>query len=186
MFDQLPPDKDELMTWTWADFEPFYVELAAQFLTSENVFGWLKSWTLISQCDNELYNRLYVATTVNTADQITKERFKKYIEDTYIQTMEAEQTLKEKFLKSGLEPEDFEIQLRNMQTETKLFRKENLPLQAKEENLSTKYDEIIGGQTVDWEGEEITLSQLKPIYQDNDRNKREKAWKLAMKRRAED
>ena len=56
----------------------------------------------------------------------------------------------------------------------------------KDSKLSKEYDAIIGAQTVEWEGEEITITQLSPVLLGTDRDKREKAWRLANERRLED
>ena len=100
--------------------------------------------------------------------------------------MAAEQALKQKLLASGLEPEGFAIPLRNMRAEADLFREENLPLLAEENKLRTEYDKIIGAQTVTWEGQERTVDQMKPVYQDADRARREQAWRLVAERQLAD
>jgi oligoendopeptidase F len=94
--------------------------------------------------------------------------------------------LKEKLLASALEPEGFAIPLRNMRAEAELFQEANLPLLADEQKTGNEYDKIIGAQTVVWEGQETTLSQLQPVFQDPDRAKRERAWRLSMERRLAD
>ena len=52
--------------------------------------------------------------------------------------------------------------------------------------LGTEYDRIMGAQTVEWEGQEVTLLQLQPVYQDADRQRRERAWRLAAQRQLAD
>jgi len=61
-----------------------------------------------------------------------------------------------------------------------------LPLMTKDSKLSKEYDAIIGAQTVEWEGKEATITQLSPVLLETDREKREKAWRLAAERRLED
>jgi oligoendopeptidase F len=109
-----------------------------------------------------------------------------FLEDVYPKGEAAAQKLKEKLLESGLGVDDFEVQLRNMRAEADLFREANLPLLAEEQKKGNAYDKIIGAQTVEWEGEEITLPKLKPVFQDADRDKREKAWRLSMGRYLQD
>ena len=67
-----------------------------------------------------------------------------------------------------------------------MFSKDNLPLLTSDAKLSKEYDAIIGSQTVKWEDEEITLTQLSPIMLETNRDRREKAWKLASTRRLQD
>ena len=97
-----------------------------------------------------------------------------------------EQKLKEKLLESGLQPKGFEIPLRNMRAEADLFRAENLPLISEEMKVGTEYDKIVGAQTVEWEGQELTIPQIAPLMQKSDRSQREQLWRLAMKRQIQD
>jgi oligoendopeptidase F len=94
----------------------------------------------------------------------------------------AEQKLKQKLLASNLEPAGFEIPLRNMRAEAALFRETNLPRLVENRKLSSEYDKIVGAQTVQWEGREFTLQQMRPIAQNPDRVVRERAWRLASDR----
>ena len=73
-----------------------------------------------------------------------------------------------------------------MRSEADLFRQENLPLLSQELLLSNAYDQVIGAQTIQWEGQELTPAQLAPIYLDADRERRERAWRLAAARQLQD
>jgi oligoendopeptidase F len=182
----LPQDAEELIRWTWPQIEPHYQALAARTPTADNVSGWLADWSRLTERVIEMYARLNVAATVNTADAEAEQRYKKYLDEIYPASEAAEQTLKEKLLASGLEPEGFTIPLRNMRAEAALFREANLPLLAEEHKLNTEYDKIVGGQTVSWEGADVTLSQLRPVFQNPDRAVRERAWRLSSQRQLAD
>jgi oligoendopeptidase F len=182
MFDTLPKSTDAVKDWSWSQFEPYFQDL----ITRDVNVSWLADWTRLSELLNELRTRLYIGTTVNTMDKDAEKRFFVYL-DAIFQSMEtANQKLKEKLLASGLQPQGFEIQLRDMRADADLFRAENLPLFAKDEKLGNEYDKVIGAQTVQWNGEETTLLQLEPVYQDSDRAVREQAWRLASERRLAD
>lgn len=146
----------------------------------------MRRWTHLSRLLNELYWRLYVATTVDTNDGQAERRFNRYLDEIHPAAQAAEQQVKEKLLASGLEPENFSVPLRKIQTQAAIFRQENLPLLIQLEKLKNRYDQIVGAQTVTWEGEEITLPQLQPVYQDTDRSRREAAFRLAAGRWLED
>ncbi len=70
----------ELMAWDWAQFEPHYTALEKVELTEATISDWLKNWTAVSDVRDELYNRLYVATSVDTADATAQERFDHFME----------------------------------------------------------------------------------------------------------
>jgi len=76
--------------------------------------------------------------------------------------------------------------MRIMRSEAQIFRKQNIPLLAEELKISNEYDKIVGAQTITWDGEEVTLTQLKSIYLETNRERREKAWRLASQRQLVD
>ena len=180
------PKLEELMKWSWANFEPFYRDLEKVQLTSSIIKEWLASWTAIFDLGDELYNRLYVATSVKTADQESTKLFETYLEETFPKWKAAEQKLKEKLLASGLTIPGFEIALRNMRADADLFRGENLPLQVKEEKLCKEHDKVLGSQTVEWQGEEKTVLQMEAVLRDPDRETRRSAWEKLAKRQLAD
>jgi oligoendopeptidase F len=186
MSEQLPLTTQEFMSWDWKQIEPFFYELETNRLDDEHVKAWLLDWTRLSNLIEETYARLYVATTVDTNDSGSEERFQAFLGQILPPARASEQKLKEKLLKSGLKPAGFEIPLRNMQTEADIFQEENLPLLSEEQKLNTRYDRIIGDQTVSWEDKEITLLQLVPVLQEIDRDKRERAWRLGAERQLDD
>jgi len=182
----LPDSALEFMDWTWPQIEPHYEELASRPLTADNVAEWLADWTRLSRLVSETYARHHVAITRDTTDQEAERRYHTFLDDIYPPVQEAEQALRQKFLDSGLAVPDFEVQTRNMRAQVELFREENLPLLTQERKLSAEYDKIAGAQTVEWEGEERTIQALQPVYQDQDRDRRERAWRLAAERQLAD
>ena len=186
MLSALPQDMATVMQWKWADIEPYYRELEDRVLTAENVAEFLAEWTRVYVLLDEWGSRLNVATTVNTADEEADRRYRAFLDEIYPALKAAEQRLKQKLLASGLEPAGFEVPLHKMRTEAAIFREANLPLQTEERKLALQYNKIVGAETVQWEGQELTITQMQPIYQDTDRGKRERAWRLAMSRQMAD
>lgn len=186
MLQGLPDNIYDFMQWSWSQVQPYYEELQNRPLTSENVVEWLNDRAELNQRIDETYTRLYVATTVDTTDEQAESRFNAFIENVVPPARVADQRLKEKLLESGLEPEGYEIALRNLRTQAELFREENVPLFTEEDKLRTEYDKIIGAQTVEWEGKERTVSQMRPFLLSNDRAVRERAWRLIAERQLAD
>ncbi len=186
MFASLPKTSQEFMRLSWSEIAPFYQELARRKLTASNVEQFLLDWTALTQLWHETFQRLYVGITVDTTDAEAERRYSAFLDEIYPAVQEAEQRLKQKLLASGLEPAGFEVPLKIMQTETRFFRPENLPLLAEELKLAEEYEKITGVQTVEWEGKELTLLQLQPLYQEPERERRERAWRLATQRQLAD
>jgi oligoendopeptidase F len=182
VFSALPTDYHEFVDWTWPQFEPYYQNLIERSLSADNVATWLADWSHIAKLVQEAYACLHLATTLDTADAEAERRYNTFIGEVYPQVEAAEQKLKQKLLESRLEPAGFEIPLRNMRAEAELFREANLPLLVENRKLGSEYNKIVGAQTVPWEGQELTLQQMRPIAQDPDRTVRERAWRLASDR----
>ncbi len=182
----LPKSTEALLASTWSTYQPVYEELAARGISPANVDAWLKEWSDVASCVYELKERLYVAKTRFTADEKIDRQFNDFMDNIYPAYLAAEQKLKEKLLASGLEPKGYAVQMRNMRAEADLYREANLPLLAEEQKMISEYDAIIGAQTVQWEGEERTVTQLKPVYLETDRALREKAWRLTTSRQLAD
>lgn len=182
----LPDKATEMLGWTWPQFEPYYTELAGRALTAATVETFLNDWTRFHDRLDEVGTRLAIAKDVDTADKEAEQRFNRFLEDIFPKSEEAEQKLKTKLLESGLKPEGFERPLRRMQAAAALFREANLPLQVEDAKLSTEYGKITGSQTVEWEGKEVTVTQLRPVFMETDRARREKAWRLASERQLKD
>lgn len=172
----LPTDAKSILKLRWNDYEPCYQELESPPLNEENIQAWLDDWSKLAATADEQYWRLYIATTVNTADQAVEEGFNRYIEDIQPSVKTAEQKLKEKILASDLSPKSFETALRMMRAEAEIFTEENFPLLAEEQKLATEYNKLIGSLSVIWEGEERTLTQMFTLWYEPDRSIRQRAW----------
>jgi oligoendopeptidase F len=186
MLKNLPITPQEIIAWTWSEIEPYYKDLEIRPLSATNVDDWLADWSSVGERLEEMYSRLSVATSINTADKEADARMNTFLDGIFPNVMAAEQKLKEKLLASKLEPNGFEIPLRNMRAEADLFRETNLALLADQQKLAIEYDKIYGAQTVNWEGEEITLTRLAMNFQQPDRARREKAWHLKAERQLSD
>ncbi len=175
-FQSLPTETKSILALTWSDYEPYYKDLEVRELNEGNIQAWLDDWSTLAATVDEHYWRLYIATTVNTADKESEDQFNHYIEEIQPAAKTAEQKLKDKILVSGLSPKGFETGLRKIQAEAEIFSEENLPLLAEEQKLVTEYNKLRGSLTVLWEGEERTFTQMWALLYETDRSVRQRAW----------
>lgn len=130
--------------------------------------------------------RRYVAMTTNTADEEAERHYRQFLDEIFPASEAAEQRLKARLLASGLQPEGFAVPLRNLRAEADLFREANLPLLSDEKKLCSEFDKLIGAQTVQWEGAELTIVQLTARLNESDRATREALWRAARSRQLAD
>ena len=186
MFTSLPQDATEFKSWSWEQIEPYYQDLLARDLSEATCVQWLADWSHLAKLVDETYWRLYVANTIDTTDAQSEGQYTIFLDEIQPRSREADQKVKEKLLSSGLSPAGYEISIRNLRAQAALYRESNLPLLAEDKKLCMEYERIIGAQTVMWEGQELTITQLFPVYQEIDRDKRERAWRLAAERQLAD
>jgi oligoendopeptidase F len=182
----LPATSQEFGHWTWEQIAPYYEDLAARPLSAETVDAWLADWTSIGSLVDELNTWYSIATTVNTADTETQDRFTAFLDNIQPRVADAEQRVKKHLLASGLEPAGFAMPLRKLRTDATLYREANTPLLADLRKLSIEYDTLAGARTVQWDGEEVPLSRVRPALQDPDRDRRERAWRTTRTRIIQD
>jgi oligoendopeptidase F len=182
----LPETAVPLLDWEWSQLEPYFQDLIKRPLSESSVSRWMADWSELSKLLDESYWRLYDATAIDTTNEGAVGRFNRFLDEIRPKAKAREQKLKEKLLASGIEPEGYEVPLRDMRAQAELFREANLPLLSEDKKLSIAYDKIIADQTVLWDGQEVTLPQLQPVYQELDRGRREGAWRLAAKRQLAD
>lgn len=85
--------------------------------------------------------------------------------------------------RKDLDQEKYEQLVLRKVNAIELFREENLALEVEVEKLVSKYSTITGSLTVEWEGEEKTLPQMRKYLMSPDRDIRERAWRLVVEKR---
>jgi oligoendopeptidase F len=161
----------------WADIEPFYAALLREPLDDAGLDGWLAAWSGLEALLTEAASRAMIAHTLDTGDAAKEAAHLRF--STEIMPKAEEQSVKvaRRLLASGLSRPGLETALRRFQTDSNLFREENVPLQARIEELATGYRRITGGMLVEWGGERLPLPKLQPFLKSGDREVRERAFR---------
>lgn len=90
--------------------------------------------------------------------------------------VEYKQAMYESPYRAYLEEIIGKVAFKNMELELKSFDEKLIPLMQEENALTTRYDKLIAGAKIDWEGETLNLSLLRPYLTNNDRSVRRKAY----------
>ena len=176
----LPHNLESFDPPTWAKFQPYYEELQSRSLTPANGRQWLNDWSHLLRIIWEGFNKIYIAKTLDTTDSAAETAFLDFINNVMPEMQAAEQTLRQRLLALNLPDTDIALTLRQMRTDSELFRTENIPLITKTEELTNEYEKLTGGLKADWDGEEKNLSQLEALLQAKDRAVRERAYRTMM------
>lgn len=168
----------------WSTVQPHVDALLAAPLDKAAVDGWLRQWNSLAEVLAEAEAQIYRDVTENTADAAAEQRFEHFVGQIKPQVHMAEQALKQKMLAvEGYQPgEDTALLLRRFRTEAEIFRADNVALESKLALLSNQYNKIVGGMTIAWQGEDLTLPQANSRLQEPDRAAREAIWRRIMER----
>lgn len=177
---------DQLLSFTWDDLKPYYQALQDIPLHEGMIDDWLEGWSNLDKVVVEINNRRYVATTRDTTDQAAKEAFVDFLDNIMVNVKAFDQRLTEKLLTAQIKPDGFEMGLLSLRTKAALYTKRNLSLLNEQYVAATEYDEIAGSQTVVWNGEEKTVTELQPLLLSTDREEREAVWRASAQRQLAD
>jgi len=164
--------------------EPLFAQLVQRSLhDAAAIERWLVDESeLLSRISAEQARR-YVRMTKDTNDEQAREAYLAIEKEVMPRIRVLRDDLDRHFLASPalaeLDTRRFEVIVRQRRTQSEIFRAENTRLQRQETELQTRQQAIMGGITVEFDGETRTLQQLAPYYGNQDRSIREAAWRAA-------
>jgi oligoendopeptidase F len=176
-FPQLPTSPAAWAGAGWSDIEPFYAALLAAPLTEQSLDAWLAHWSALESLLTEAASRAMIAHTLDTTNADKEAVHLRFSMEVLPRAEEQSVKVARRLLASGFSKPGLETALRRFRTDSELFREENVPLQARIEELATGYRRITGGMLADWEGERLPLPRLQPFLKERDRGVRERAFR---------
>ncbi len=182
----LPDNVDDFDGANWDAVAPYFEELRTRPLTAETTETWLGDWSHLEALLSDTYTKLMVAYHLDTASAEKQAAAEQYVTVIYPKALEAEQPLKQKLIESGYDAPQHAVLLRRFRNEFEIYRDENVPLLAELEQLSMQYQKIMGAMTVQFDGKELTVQQLRPYQLRPDRDLRERAWRAGRERQMQD
>lgn len=171
----------------WNEIEPYFKQLAERDLADRTVLEqWLVDVSELESVLAEERSQAYTKMTCFTADEDAKQRYLHIIENIIPKCEPWEFELQKKFAAAAdqldLPPQRYEVLVRSAQNQVDLFREENIPLQTEDAKLAQRYQEVTGGLTVTFRGEEQTPQQVARFLEEPDRKTREEAWRALIDR----
>lgn len=175
----------------WDALEPKFEQLADYPVETESELRrFLEVWNELDAVISEGAHRLRLEKAQNTSDEDVRRRWMTFLQEVNPELTRWGDRLSRKLVDSPvvdtLEGTAYEPFLRQTRNDVELFEEENVPLQSEVAELTSKYGEISGDWTVDFDGEERTMSQMQAYLQAPDRAVRKRAWYTVADRRLED
>jgi oligoendopeptidase F len=169
--------------------EPRFAELAQRPLPSAAALEtWLRDESeLLSRIGAEQARR-YVRMTRRTDDADAKAAYLALEQQVMPRVKVLSDELDRRFLAcpwlTSLDERTYEVLVRRRRTQAEIFRAENTLLQQRESELQTRQQARMGGISVAFDGRSLTLQQLGPYYESQDRAVREGAFRASLAARS--
>ena len=181
---------------TWESVKPFYDDLVNRPIeNAEELRTFFLNRSELESYLSENFAWRYIKMTCNTADKEIKAHFDQFVAEIQPPLAEYDDVLNKKTLESPFLDElmddskgwaALDITIRGMKKSTEIFRNENIPLFTEIQHLSSEYQAINGGLTVEMNGEVKTLQQMGVFLENGDRTLREEAYFKIQNRRFEE
>ena len=176
---------------SWDSIESVLESLESMPLNDrQQLEAFLAKWDEFDSLLTEQANQLRLNKARYTKDEEYSEKWETFISEIAPRLSKWNDRLGRKLIESDvvgeLEGTDYEPFVEEVRTEVELFEEENVPINRELAQLATKYGEISGDWTVDFEGEERTFSEMVQFMESADRDLRRRAWQAMSDRRIED
>jgi oligoendopeptidase F len=169
----------------WESLEPRYKMLLDEPLTAENIPAWLEKWSDLEKILAEVWAVAQRSKHENTADEAAEKVYLHLVDNITPHAARYTQALTEKLLavESYTPLAEHQQFFRRFQTDVKLFREENIPLQQEIAKLISQYETLDGSLMVDWDDTQIAIPHLWSKRHNPDRTIRERAWRKEIEAR---
>jgi oligoendopeptidase F len=176
---------------TWDTLQPYFEELQQRPIGNvSELEQWLKDVSELEAVISEDACWRQIRMTCDTTDKVLEEAFTYFCMEIQPKLQPYADALNKKLLAcewvKDLDQELYTTYLRSVKKQVKLFREENVPLQAELSVMSQQYGTIAGKMTISVNGQEYTLQQAARFLESSDRALREEVFGKTAARRLED
>jgi len=175
-----------------AQLAPVFDQLSTKLDAAASVTdleAWLRDHSEVNAALGESSSLTYIAMTCQTDDEAKEKAYMHIVEvvDPWLKPRQFAlmQKLSQSLLFAQL-PDFYSVFRRSVETQVKLYREENVARETAIAKLTQQYQKISGSMTVQFDGKEVTLARMGRIQEEQDRTRREAAWKTVVERRLQD
>lgn len=176
----------------WEKIESYYNDLLERDISNKDAFlHWLKD---ISELDAILEEDMawrYIKMTIDTKDELLSQQYTFFVTEIQPKLAPLEDGLNRKLNESSFTKElksdpAYAILFRSIENALNLYREENIPLQAELAEESQKYGALSAAQSIDHDGETITMQKAALYLKETDEALRKEVFEKMGNRRRED
>jgi oligoendopeptidase F len=182
---------EDFKVTTWDTLQPYFEALKERNISSvADLEKWLKEMSELEAVISEDACWRQIRMTCDITDKSLEEAFAYFCMEIQPKLQPYADALNKKLLESQfvkeLDADLYKTYLRNVEKQVKLFREENIPIQAELSVMAQQYGVIAGKMTINVKDQEYTLQQAAKFLENSDRSLREEVFTKTGARRLED
>lgn len=182
---------EDFKVTTWETLQPYFEALQQRNINSvQELEAWLKDISELEAVISEDACWRQIKMTCDTTDKSLEEAFAYFCMEIQPKLQPYADALNKKLVESPfvkeLDQDLYKTYLRSVNKQIKLFREENIPIQAELSVMAQQYGAIAGKMTITVNGQEYTLQQAAKFLENSDRALREEVFTKTAARRLAD
>ena len=182
---------EDFKVTTWDGLQPYFETLQQRAINSVgDLEKWLRDMSELEAVISEDACWRQIRMTCDTNNKELEEAFTYFCMEIQPKLQPYADALNKKLLgspfKKDLDQDLYKTYLRNVEKQVKLFREENIPIQAELSVMAQQYGVISGRMAITVKDQEYTLQQAAKFLENSDRTLREEVFTKTATRRLED
>ncbi|MFO0495835.1 MAG: M3 family oligoendopeptidase [Flavobacteriia bacterium] len=176
----------------WEVIKPFFEDLLERTIASHDDFKkWLRDRSELDAVLEEDAAWRYIKMTIDTRDDNLTKAYTFFVTEIQPKLAPYEDKLNKKLVDSPYlvefqNNEAYQIYFRSVQTALKLFREENISIEAELSEKSQLFGSISAAQSIEHNGEKLTMQKAASLLKENDEELRKSIFIKMAGRRSED
>lgn len=181
--------KEDFTLKTWEDVLPYFeMLLQASFDSLQSFENWLQQKSELDAVLEEDAAWRYIRMSIDTTNKTFAEDYSYFMTEIQPKMAPYEDQLNNKMMDcpfvSDLQQQDaYRIYFRAIQKSIAMYREENVALEAEISELTQEYGAITGAQTIQYQGEEMTMQKAALFLRKQDEAVRKEVFELMAQRR---
>lgn len=181
-----------LVVDSWGSIEKYYTDLLNRKINSkEDFLTWLKDQSELEAILEEDSAWRYIKMTINTKDEELTNAYTFFVTQIQPKIAPFENQLNILLNETDYTEElsvdpAFEMLFRRIKNELELYREENIEIQSKLTEESQQYGAYSAAQSIEYNGEKLTMQQAALLLKETDENVRKEVFEKIADRRKED
>lgn len=176
---------------TWEKVEQYFKDLENREINSKSDFEkWLKDQSELEAVLEENLAWRYIKMTIDTKNEALANDYTFFVKEIQPKlspySFRLNKKLSESPFKKEFKDDAYKIYFRGVDTAIKLFREENIPLEAEIAEKSQQFGSISGAQSIEHNGEKLTMQKAATLLKENDEALRKEIFEKMAARRSDD